>query len=93
MKYYPSVLVVLRFFAVGVAALALYYLVMSWVAFGAGSADDSSHGKMMQRGKEASLNHGLAILGIGFGLYVTSPLLARLITWGSDVGSGRQPRD
>lgn len=84
MKYYLPVLVVVRFLAVSVVVYAVYRCLGALIGFQVSAMGDGSYAKMMKMGRDAYVNHGLMLFGMGTGLFLLAPWLARLITWGLD---------
>lgn len=78
MKYYPEILTVLRFFAVGLVVCQLY-VVYSIFAFAlaTGQCEQIDYGSMLLEGRN---------LVFGLLIYILAPLLARLATAGNTRG-------
>lgn len=90
MKYYPVVLVVLRFVAVFIVLIAGFqFCAMLFGLWQINNRDiliNPSAGVMVKAGKQAVLGQFIVVV-TGVVLYLLAPLLSSVITYGSDSGS------
>jgi len=85
MRYYPPVLVVLRFTAIVIMIFFLYRLVDTWLTIFPGTdTEPNAMKEIMRFQRDQMMMKSLITVAAGAVLYGVAPYLARLIVWGAD---------